>query len=197
MLVALLSQNLQIFLRKRQRLSLGHSWTPSRQEVTSYREGVYRTLSNCPGKVSFRAVRSINARLPQVEKCRMVARALVARAMLHVGEGRNEEAWRDLLACHRLGRLVGRGGTPIEGLVYLTIDHMASTADLAYLDCARLTAKQAQGCLQDLQGLQALPHMADKIDSGERFLLLDTILMIDRLGLDYLAQNSDGRAARN
>src|SRR5204863_5837455 len=62
MLVALLSQNLQIFLRKRQRLSLGHSWTPSRQEVTSYREGVYRTLSKCPGKVSFRAVRSIMGR---------------------------------------------------------------------------------------------------------------------------------------
>src|SRR5437773_55136 len=38
MRIPFLSEKLQIFLRKRQRLPLGHSWTPSRQEVASHRE---------------------------------------------------------------------------------------------------------------------------------------------------------------
>src|SRR5438046_2237296 len=48
---------------------------------------------------------------PGGQKCRHLAGALLTRAMLHAGEGRHDEAWQDLLACHRLGRLVGRGAT--------------------------------------------------------------------------------------
>ena len=40
---------------------------------------------------------------------REAARALTARAMLRVDEGKVDEAWDDLLACHRLARLAGQG----------------------------------------------------------------------------------------
>lgn len=43
-----------------------------------------------------------------LEQYRSFAWALSSRAMLHVGEGRIDAAWQDLLACHRLARLVGR-----------------------------------------------------------------------------------------
>ncbi len=84
----------------------------------------------------------LGARLASVQTCRDLTVALAARAMLRVGAGRPDDAWQDLLACHRLARLVSRGGTLIESLVGFAMDQIASTADLAYLDRAPLTAQQ-------------------------------------------------------
>jgi hypothetical protein len=127
----------------------------------------------------------MGALLPGVQICREVANGLVARAMLHVGEGRFDNAWRDLLACHRLARLIGRGGTLIEALIGMAIDQVASDADLAFLAHANLTAPQIQACLRDLQQLPALPAVADKIDLGERFMFLDIVMMTNRQGFQY------------
>src|SRR5262249_280178 len=120
--------------------------------------------------------------------CREVASALAIRAMLRVGEGKLDEAWQDLLACHRLGRLVARGATLIEGLVGIALEHVASAADLAYLERANLTAKQFQDRLKDLQGLPAMPLMADPVDVGERIMYLDTLEVIRRRGSAFLEQ---------
>jgi hypothetical protein len=106
--------------------------------------------------------------------------------MLHTSEGRTEEAWQDLLACHRLGRLVGRGGTGVEVLVGIAINSIASFADEAFLDSARLNAKQARLCLRDLQQLPPLPSVADSTDLFERFMLLDILLKLDRGGIELL-----------
>src|SRR5205807_2410594 len=111
----------------------------------------------------------IGALLPGVQKCRALGSALAIRAMLHLGEGRDDDAWQDLLACHRLGRLVARGGTLIEELVGIAIDTIASGADLAYLDRAKLSAKQLMDRLRDLHQLPPMPGIADKVDLLERF----------------------------
>src|SRR5438034_746673 len=64
MLIPFLSKNLQILLRKRQSLSCGHPWPPSRKDLASYRErlehnaaaqkmphsgprGVYNPIEHC------------------------------------------------------------------------------------------------------------------------------------------------------
>ena len=39
-----------------------------------------------------------------------------------------------------------RGGAPIEALIGLRIDQIASAADVAFLDCIRPTSKQASSC---------------------------------------------------
>jgi hypothetical protein len=135
----------------------------------------------------------IGALLPGVHKCRELANALAARAMLRVGEGKFAEAWQDLLACHRLGRLVARGATLVEPIVGIAIDSRASTADLAYLDRAKQSSKQLQERLNDLQGLPPLPPIADKIDFGERLIFLDSLQMISRGRLDLVA---GGRAKK-
>ena len=111
----------------------------------------------------------LNSPLPAVQKCRELAVALTARAMLRAGRGDADGAWQDLLACHRLGRLVGRGGTLIEGLVGLALDDIACCADLSFLDCINPDAKRFQKCLSDLRELPSLPAVADKVDLGERF----------------------------
>jgi hypothetical protein len=135
----------------------------------------------------------LNARLTGVAKCREIGRALAVRAMLRVEQGRHDEAWQDVLACHRLGRLVARGATLIEELVGIALDRIASTADLAFLDGAKLDTRQIKRCLLDLQKLPPMPTVAEIVDLGERFVFLDTIMMINRHGVDYLQSVTGGK----
>jgi hypothetical protein len=133
------------------------------------------------------AKKGLNASLlPAVQKCRGLAVALAARAMLRAGQGDEEGAWQDLLTCHRLGRLVARGGTVIEFLVGVALDHIASQADLAFLERTRPKAERIAGYLRDLQQLPPFPAVADKVDLAERFTFLETVTLVDRHGLRYL-----------
>lgn len=125
----------------------------------------------------------IGALMPSVQKSREIASALCARAMLRVAEGKFDDAWADLLAAHRLARLVGRGGTLIEGLVGYYIDALASEAELAYLEAAPLTGKQVLARLRDLQALPPVSPMADKIDVAGRYVCLDALLNLTRRGV--------------
>jgi hypothetical protein len=136
----------------------------------------------------------MGALLPGVQSGRELAYALATRAMLRVGEGQLDAAWQDLLACHRLGRLVARGASPVEALVGIGIDHLAGTADLTYLEHAKLSARQAHERLKDLQGLAPLPPLADKIDLHERFLYLDSVQLIRRGGIGKLEGLAGGKA---
>ncbi len=128
----------------------------------------------------------IGALLPSVQSCRELARALTARALLRVGEGRYDDAWQDLLACHRLGRLVAHGSELIELLVGIAIDAIAGKSDVAFLEQAKLNSEQIRRCLSDLQKLPPMPAVADKVDFGERFWFLDAVVMIDRYGPESL-----------
>lgn len=128
----------------------------------------------------------IAALLPGVQKCREFTSLLAARAMLHLGEGRPDQAWQDLQACHRLARHVVKGATLIEGLVGIAIETIAANGDLAYLAHAKLTTQQIQARLRDLQHLPALAPMADKLDTGERFMFLDSVKLIEQGGLEAL-----------
>ncbi|MCI0642629.1 MAG: hypothetical protein L0Y72_00255 [Gemmataceae bacterium] len=122
----------------------------------------------------------ITTLLPSVQKCRELIRALTARAMLHTGEGRYDAAWQDLLTGHRLARHVAKGGTIIEGLVGVAIEAINYNSILAFLDGAKLSSKQLQACLRDLRALPPLLAVADKMDGFERFMLLETIVQLER-----------------
>ena len=57
-------------------------------------------------------------------------------------EGNAERAWDDLLACHRLARLMGQRPFPVDRLIALTLDIVAWDADLGLLEKGRPTADQ-------------------------------------------------------
>jgi hypothetical protein len=122
----------------------------------------------------------IAALLPTVQKCRGLAQALAIRATLRIGEKKYDEAWRDILACHRLGRLVSRGATLIELIVGVAIGQMANNATLAYVDRANLTSAQALARLKELQSLPPLASVVHKVNFGERMMGLDTLQVIRR-----------------
>jgi hypothetical protein len=136
---------------------------------------------------------TIHAEILGAPECRDLAYLLSCRAMLRIGEGKFEEAWQDLIACHRLARLVVHGVTVIEGLVGLSIDMTAINGDLAYLEHAKRTPEQIRECLKDLQALPAMPSVVAKIAPADRFMYLDTVQQIRRWGLRNIQGLSEGK----
>lgn len=124
----------------------------------------------------------VSALLPGVQQSRSFARALLARSMLHLGDGKTEAAWEDLLATHRLARQIAEGPTLIEGLVGMAIESMASQTDLIFLKQTKPDAKPAKAYLEQIQKLGPMPTMREKIDLTERFMFLDSTLLVARGG---------------
>jgi hypothetical protein len=123
----------------------------------------------------------IGALMPGPVKCyREVAPALAARAMLHAGEGQLDAAWDDLLACERLGRLIARGADYDEYLLGIGITQGAADAELALLDCAKPTDKQARKWQRDRERLSPISPLAEKVDLGMRYTFLNTVMLARR-----------------
>lgn len=61
------------------------------------------------------------------------------RAMLRLNQGQVEQAWDDLLACHRLARLAGQGQTLIDALVGIALEAIACAGDQALIQSDRLS----------------------------------------------------------
>jgi hypothetical protein len=102
--------------------------------------------------------------------------------MLHLGEGRPQEAWRDLQAMHRLARLIGQQGWLIHQLVAIAIDQMALKADASLLHEADLSAAEVREILKFLVQLPPPCNVAQAIDKTERLMMLDSIAHIARYG---------------
>jgi hypothetical protein len=117
---------------------------------------------------------------------RAIAHALTARAMLALGEERYDDAWRDLLASHRLGRLVGHAGNWNGWLIGIAIESIMHKAEFAYLDQAKPSAARLRECQRDLQGMQSRAKLADMFDLGQRIVFLDTVAQSERHGLGHL-----------
>ena len=122
----------------------------------------------------------IEVLLPGVQLARGFGRAFITRAMLRLGEGNDFAAWRDLFAAHRLGRLVGRGPTMIEGLVGIALEGMAIEAELRMISETQPSAKFVARYRKQLDNLPARSLMADKIDVAERAMFLDCCIHIAR-----------------
>ena len=124
--------------------------------------------------------RMIAMLLPAVQSQREVARGLMLRANLRVGEGDLEGAWEDVRAIYRVSRLTAQGVTLIEALVGIAIDSIAFNAATKVLQSPELTDEQIRRFFKDLMQLPPLPTVASKIDVGERYMGLDAVQMLAR-----------------
>jgi hypothetical protein len=122
---------------------------------------------------------------------RLVGRLLRARAMLHVGEGRIQQAWDDLQACHRLGRLIGQSPVITLALRGCDVDAQACRGDTILAMRGGLTAEQASQFCQDLAQLPPLPDFVEKVNTGERFFYLDAAAAMARRGPGALGPSED------
>jgi hypothetical protein len=118
----------------------------------------------------------ISLSLSGVQGTREVGRSLPARAMWHLGEGRPNEAWQDLLAVHRIARLISQGNTLIEQLVAFAIDGVARNGTQTLLHHGNLSTEQVQQIRRDLNTLPPFAGAATALDQGERLLTVDLIV---------------------
>jgi hypothetical protein len=116
--------------------------------------------------------------LPGAQASRSVARLLCVRAMLHLGEDNTEAAWKDLLASHRLGRLVGMGPTVVEALVGYAIEGMTIEAELIFLRDTHPPARQARQYREALDAMPPIARMSEKVNLTERCMYLDSLFVM-------------------
>ncbi|MDP7163459.1 MAG: hypothetical protein QF792_08210, partial [Phycisphaerae bacterium] len=108
------------------------------------------------------------------------AMAMVTRSMLKLHANDVESAWADLLAAHRLARLLGQGPTLIDRLISMTVERVAYEGTFGMVRSGKLSAAQARRCLADLQAIKPMPDVVEAIDSRERLFMLDIVMLLKR-----------------
>ena len=109
---------------------------------------------------------------------REFARILSSRAMLSLGEGRIEDAQRDLLACHRLGRLLGNGSSIINYFVGTALGDVARGGDLILAERTHQTPAGLAKHREEIANLPAFASMSEMYDVSERFGFLDFVRVL-------------------
>jgi hypothetical protein len=113
--------------------------------------------------------------LPDIQQMRSIARVLRSRAMGHLGEGRLDDAERDLLALHKLASHIGTGQFLIERLVGVACEAIVCAGDQQLIVHPQFTAERAKSYRERLLALPVTPQMLDAIDLGERYGALDIV----------------------
>lgn len=122
----------------------------------------------------------IGVLLPDIQAFRLWGRVLCCRAMGHAGEGRVNEAWRDVLAVHRLSRLLANEpGFLVTHLVALAVAAQAQAVTIELLGLPGLTAGDVQRMRHDLQALRPLPKPVYGLPA-ERLMGIDCIVTMAR-----------------
>jgi len=124
--------------------------------------------------------------LAGIDATRNAAEAIVVRAMLRLHEGRTREAWQDLLAVHRLARLVGQDPRVMGFLAGTALEGHSCVGDQALLQHPQLSITEIRKMRSELAALPSPLPLADRLDSAERCLSLDVVAWISRKGFQAL-----------
>lgn len=118
--------------------------------------------------------------LPGVQTLRTATRGLCLRAMLSAGEGRPDEAWRDLQTSFQLAHVCGKGVTLVEQLVAIAMDSLTLNRTVALLQHGEPDAKFAHEVLDYLQKRKIPCDVVRSFDKGERVFFADMVVMMQR-----------------
>jgi len=110
-----------------------------------------------------------------------VTKALLARAALKMTRNEPRGAWHDVLAAHRLARLMHQAPVLIEQVIALIIEEQAAKTGMALATRGCLPLGETRELLSKLSALEPLSHTADAFDT-ERFHALDVVMMMARPG---------------
>lgn len=117
---------------------------------------------------------------------RDVGRAFAARAILRSGNGDSSGAWEDVKAVHRLAKLIDQPPWLIDHLVSVAVETIAYETG-TFLITNGVLPPDPESLLADLASLRPAGKMVEVIDRGERYFMLDAIMLLSRGGnLDEL-----------
>jgi RNA polymerase sigma-70 factor (ECF subfamily) len=94
-----------------------------------------------PAGGDHRMVTAVGSLLPALAPAKAICNGLAAQAMLALHQGRLRRCRHDLLAIHRLARLLTREHFLITNLVAMSIETMGCQADIAMADSHKLSSK--------------------------------------------------------
>lgn len=123
--------------------------------------------------------------LPGIQQSRAIARYLVSRAMMNIEKGNVDHAWRDLIACHRVGEMIGRGPTLIEYLVGTAITQIATHGQIVFLDRVQPAVAQLAQYRKDLSNLRPIKSAIEQMAFTERMMYLDSVVQIACGRIDF------------
>lgn len=125
---------------------------------------------------------------------RVAIEALIARAMLAIGEDRFGEAWEDLLACSRLVYLAKSGSSSICELVNTYLCRMKQlfrAYNILLGHVHKIPSSQLNHIRQELSRLPEIDGRIRLLDCGERYICLNGIYESSvGMGLGMLSLNS-------
>ena len=108
---------------------------------------------------------------------RSAVELLRVRAMLHVAEGKVDDAWRDILVCHRLARLEAQKPFLVDGIVARATERSACDGDVAFVYYAHPASEKLAQFRRELLELPVMPPM-EAHSLEERLFSLDTLRSI-------------------
>lgn len=116
--------------------------------------------------------RLLSASLAIERRIPFISRVLTARAMLKSSNGDMPGAMEDLIACHKLARLVATG-SPLDVSIAKAhlIDAIACRGEVALLETGKLAGKTAAEFQKRLAEIPRLPTAEIAADVGERAIL--------------------------
>jgi hypothetical protein len=115
------------------------------------------------------------APLPNVQISRGLVTALCRRALLHAAADDYQLAWKDLLACLRLGRLLSHGGSLIESLVGYACTQQAINSIHGILSDKQQPSARMLTWIRDIQSLPPMKPAAENVDLLERMTILEIL----------------------
>lgn len=110
---------------------------------------------------------------------RFAGRMLIIRANLAAGAGRWNDAWSDILAVQRMGRLLGQDPNVISRLVGIATCQAADAATQRLATSGKLDAAILRNMLEDLIALGPPPTVASSMET-ERYQYIDAIRVMSQ-----------------
>jgi len=112
--------------------------------------------------------------ISDVSAARCAVELLRLRSTREVTEAKIDAAWRDLLVCHRLVRLLGQKPLLVDRLVAGALEQRAFDGDVAFVHSAAQTSERLRQYHRELSELPGMPPM-EGCFLGERLFSLDLL----------------------
>ena len=113
--------------------------------------------------------------IEEIEMVRIATRSLTTRAMLHIGEGRLDQAGNDLAAILRHASRQGHANFLVDELVSISLSLSALSATWTLLSSAALPPALAQRVFTALSELPVRQSLVRSFDFAERLYILDML----------------------
>ena len=120
--------------------------------------------------------------VPSLQCFQQAAEALTVQAVLKMTRNDPQGAWDDVLAAHRLARLLDQAPTFVEQFVAVGIEGTAAKAGIALATRGHMPPSESRELLSKLAALRPVGRVVETIDTEERFGGLDVVVMLSRPG---------------